>query len=74
MTGMASFVMPGLELWFGWMLGVLMGGEGRVGVDEGVPRSARPPKGGKPATTEGGRLGSSGIWNMAATQRKQRVR
>lgn len=52
-----------------------MGGEGRVGVGVGVgvPMSPRPLREGNPATTEGGRLGSSGIWNMAAGERKRGV-
>ena len=58
-----SLAMPGLELWFGWMLAVIMGGDGRVGVGVGVgvPINPRPLRFGKPAATEGGRFGINGI-------------
>ena len=66
MAAMESLAMPGLELWFGWMLGAVMGGDGRVdpGVGAGVLRSPLAIEG-NPATTDGGMLGSRGIWNIA---------
>lgn len=50
-----------------------MGGEGRVGVGVGVgvPISPRPLRAGKPAATEGGRFGISGIWNMAVEEENE---